>query len=242
MLELTMIITLDGPTASGKSSIARALAQKFGGIHFNSGLIYRCIGHVAAREHGYTKEMVHTVSHALVCSTMPRMVYGYTDRACILFDGVDVTHELKTAHVDALASCVSELAHVRDVVNEYARALTQNSVGIESKYRAMVADGRDCGTVMFPHAQYKFFITASPEVRARRWHADQKKQGKEYSFEHALALVNERDARDMQRTVAPLEQAPEAIVIDTSNTILDDVLEIIDKKIWSQNPVTILKK
>jgi cytidylate kinase len=218
-----MIITLDGPTASGKSSIARALAQRLGGVHFNSGFVYRCIGYIAARDHSYTHETIQAIPNALVHDLVQRMTYEYRDTARIVFDGIDITQELKCAHVDALASCVSGLFHVRDVVNAYAQDLLPGSL----LWPNIIADGRDCGTVMFPQAEYKFFITASPAVRAQRWVHDQQKQGKHYSFEQALALVNERDARDMSRSVAPLMQAQDAMVIDTSVLMFDDVLEKI---------------
>jgi len=220
-----MIITLDGPTASGKSSIARALAQKMGGMHFNSGFIYRCIGYIAARDYGFTKESITTISEAITQNIVSRIQYEYIDTARIIFDGVDSTQELKQAQVDVLASCVSELAYVRDVVNKFARSISYSTI--------LIADGRDCGTVMFPSADYKFFITASIETRAQRWLHDQEKQGKQYSFEQALALVNERDARDMQRVVAPLKRAPDALVVDTSELLLEEIIE----KLYTLIPV-----
>lgn len=210
-----MIITLDGPTASGKSSIARALAHKVGGMHFNSGFIYRTIGHIAAQR-GYDKESIQMIQSNFVQEIIDGITYQYAGEAQIVFKDNNVTHLLKAAHIDALASCVSELPSVRDLVNEYARKLTFNQI--------LVADGRDCGTVMFLQADYKFFITASVEARAQRWLQDQKKQGKEYSFKKALALINERDYRDTHRAIAPLAKAVDAVVIDTTGKTLGEVV------------------
>lgn len=215
-----MIITLDGPAASGKSSLARLLAQRMHGIHFNSGLVYRCIGFIAARDYGFLPETIHTIPASLVADILNRSVYAYTDYARIQYDGRDITAHLKAAQVDTLASCVSEQQGVRTLVNEYAQALAMHS-------SVLIADGRDCGTVMFPAAEYKFFITASPEVRALRWQKEQGKRGNIYSFDEALELVSERDYRDAHRAAAPLKPATDAVVIDTSSMSLDSVADQI---------------
>src|SRR3990167_9806369 len=198
-----MIITLDGPTASGKSAVAELLVKKLGGVHFNSGLIYRLIGHAMCGQHGEQA----TVTPDVVNDIVRRCTYVYDGHGRVLFDGIDVTHVLKDAAIDQLASQISTQKMVRDAVNAYAHTIQY--------HQNLIVDGRDCGTSMFPNAEYKFFITASLAVRARRWQQCQKKRGNAYTVEQAQIMLNERDTRDMHRSIAPLTQAPDAIVIDT---------------------------
>lgn len=217
-----MIITIDGPTASGKSSIARLLARDLSSYYLYSGLLYRALGYLLVREFGYSPEkllnpdleQVHKLLHD------PSFVYGYDakDGAQIFFGNHDITMFLKTPEVDKYASMVSANPAVRTEILDLQRRIAQTF--------DIIADGRDCGTTVFPHAQYKFFLTAQPEVRAKRWQADQKKRGVAVSLEEALAALQDRDSRDTQRECSPLVVAPDAVVVDNSELNLEQTLAL----------------
>lgn len=212
-----MIITLDGPVASGKSTLARELARHYEGLHFNSGLLYRTVAYVAHHECGFLYESIHTIAAERVQGIIHNSVY--TAESTIIYKNRDITAHLKHASIDRIASRVSELEFVRALVNEYARSVVYST--------CLVADGRDCGTVMFPEADYSFFITADATIRAQRWVADQRRYGKTHTLAEALALVEERDKRDSERLVAPLKKSDRAIVIDTSHLTFEETMKAL---------------
>ncbi|HYI47243.1 MAG TPA: d(CMP) kinase [Allosphingosinicella sp.] len=186
-----MIIAVDGPAASGKGTIARALAAHFGLPHMDTGLLYRA-----------------TALNLLGLGGDPESEFAAaraTDLSQIDFGDP----ELKSETVGGIASRISTYPLVRDALLERQRRFAGQSGGA-------VLDGRDIGTVIAPEAQAKLFVTARPEVRARRRHAELKARGLDVHFDDVLADVHARDERDMGRTAAPLVMAPDAILIDTS--------------------------
>lgn len=207
-----MIITLDGPVASGKSTLAEALARRLSYYYLNSGLLYRAAAWLLY-EHGLSIDDIKHVFHA------HEIVYEYGAMgARVFFKGQDITDQLKNALNDARASKLSIDPEIRALVNEYQRNLAQ-------KY-SLVIDGRDCGTVVFPHADYKFFVTAPLSVRAARWREDQeRKYGLVVTQEDAEKSVVERDDRDTNRPVAPLKKAPDAHEIDTAGKTIEQVVQ-----------------
>lgn len=211
-----MIITLDGPMASGKSSIAAALAERLGFMHLNSGLLYRAVAYLDLQ---YI---------ALAESTNPqRLVYRYGDhKAHIVFDNQDITRFLKMADIDRHASVLSACPEVRQALLDFQQSFAQS--------HDMVADGRDCGTVIFPGADYKFFVIADEAVRVARWHADQQRRGNDVSLEEACCALRERDIRDSSRACAPLRPAPDAEILDTSDCSVQEIVEYIVQKIDSK--------
>lgn len=215
-----MIITIDGPTASGKSTVARLVAQKLEIYYIASGLIYRALAYHLWQLHHYTKATIHNADHALVRNILADITYYYTNGIeTVHFRGVDVTQKLKTSDVDPLASVVSTNIFVREQVNNLLRSIAHKN--------SVVIDGRDCGSVIFPHAEYKFFVTASLEVRALRWKAMQERLGVMLSNDQAQAALAERDARDMQRSIAPLVVPQGACIIDCSSISAHDVADQI---------------
>lgn len=222
-----MIITIDGPTASGKSSIARLLARDLGSYYLYSGLLYRALGYLLVREYGYTHDQLANPAMEQVHELLDEknFLYGYSahDGAQIFFCNHDITPHLKTADVDRYASIVSAHPGVRTEILHLQRRI--------AKTFDIIADGRDCGTTVFPNAEYKFFLTATPEVRARRWIADQKKQGKDIAFADALAALHDRDSRDTHRECSPLVIAPGAFVIDNSDLNLQETLAVFKQKL-----------
>lgn len=187
-----MIIAVDGPTASGKGTIARALAAHFGLPVLDTGLLYRAVGYQTQLNHGDPDN----AADALAACDFP---------ASLLDDPA-----LRYESTGSLASRVSVHPEVR-------RALLQRQVDFANQAGGAVLDGRDIGTVIAPQADAKLFVTATPEERARRRHAEMLGRGVELSYEAVLADVHARDARDTGRADAPLLRAEDALLLDNSN-------------------------
>lgn len=205
-----MIITIDGYTATGKSCVARLIAGKLGIMHINSGLLFRALGYLLSHRYDYTATMLQHPHDADVaaCLDPQRLVYRYdtqTQQSLIMYDGQDITQFLTTKEADLTASLVATNANVQYSIIAFVRNLGQSN--------RCVIDGRNGGSIIFPHASVKIFLTASLEVRAQRWRKD---RGDGLSLEQASAYIHERDLRDMQREVAPLIVPPDAHTIDTS--------------------------
>ena len=216
-----MIITIDGPVASGKSTVSRILADKLGFYYLCSGLIYRAIAYLLINNCGYTVATLDriTVEDIMQCADPVRLRYHY-DELCqerVFFDNSDITLYLKDKFMDQVTSIVSVNKDVREAVTAIQR-------DIASHY-SIVTDGRDVGSVVFPDAQVKFFLIATVEVRASRWRKDQEKYDNHFSLAEAVGLITERDDRDKSRTIAPLVIPRDAIVIDSSELDVEQVIE-----------------
>ena len=217
-----MIITLDGPTASGKSTVACLLAQKLNCPYINSGLLYRFLGFCALKQ-SFALEQLATVPAEFIQACISTEQFDYCFKnGCprIIYNVCDITDQLKTACIDQAASCIALNNAARVCVTKYQHAFAQHSA-------LLIADGRDCGTQVFPHAAYKFFITAALEIRAQRWRAEQAKRQIFISLHESIACIQERDTRDITRAQAPLILASDAYVIDTSTYTPEHVVEII---------------
>lgn len=186
-----MIIAVDGPTASGKGTIAKALAAHFGLPHLDTGLLYRAVGRQVQQAGGNPDD--------------PDVALA----ACDFPDSLLEDEILRSEEVGGHASRVSVHPAVRRALFERQRAFALQPGGA-------VLDGRDIGTVIAPHADVKLFVRATPNIRARRRHAELRGQGHEVSIDRVLADIRARDQRDMQRTTAPLMVAADAAVLDTS--------------------------
>lgn len=192
-----MIIAVDGPAASGKGTIARALAARFELPHLDTGLLYRAV--------------------ALACIDAGRDTCSEScaSRAAIeLADHLLVDARLRSEHVAQQASVVAAHPSVRQALLERQRSFARQDGG-------SVLDGRDIGTVIAPDADVKLFVTARPEVRARRRHAELLGAGRSLPFEEVLADIEARDVRDRNRSSAPLSVAPQASLLDTSDLDID---------------------
>lgn len=214
-----MIITIDGPTASGKSTVAKRLAQELGIYYLGTGLMFRGAAYLLKERAGYKiSDLSHPnpddVATYLDCD---RFVYDASGR--ILFDGQDLTPYLKKSDMDIAASIVSTNKTVRQALLAIQRAC--------GKKLDLVVEGRDVGSVVFPEAQAKFFLTASVPVRARRWQDDQEKKGNRFSLDEAIEKITARDRRDMERDVAPLIKPHDAIEIDNSTIDLQKTVELM---------------
>lgn len=217
MGERVMIITIDGPSASGKSVISRILAQKIGYYYVGSGILYRAIAYLLVTHFAYTEETIETPSlgHISQCLDSDRFFYEYKNghHERIFFDGCDITPYLKDSFFDKMASLVSMCSDVRNVVTHIQR-------DIAADY-PVVVEGRDAGSVVFPDADIKFFLTALPQVRAERWRADQEKRGNRFTYEQAFAAICARDDRDKNRATDPMVIPDDAIIVDTSDLTID---------------------
>lgn len=221
-----MIIAIDGPVASGKSTIARRLARELNFYYLYTGLLYRGIAYILVKKFGYDESMLRQPDHADVDAIVQtgRFVYRYADgEPHIIFEGKDITAELKKGEVDGWSSLSSADPYVRQAIFE-----TQANLG--EKYD-LVAEGRDIGTVVFPHADYKFFLTASVEQRAIWWQEMQERLGRSYSREESMREVVQRDRRDTTREHSPLVKAPDALVIDSTGMTLDEVVDVLRAEI-----------
>lgn len=231
-----MIVTIDGPTASGKSTIARMLARDLDCYYLYSGLLYRALGYLLVHEYHYSLERLArpNVADVQAVLSFPLSLYTYDSYqgAQIHSRGVSITHLLKTPHVDRYAYIVSAHPYARAAILEFQRMLAQK--------HTLIADGRDCGTVVFPHAEHKFFLTADPEVRARRWQLDQLRAGKDISFSESLAALLARDGHDTSREHSPLVPADNAKIIDNSALDLTQTLALFTQALQVPSRGTIV--
>lgn len=215
-----MIIAIDGPVASGKSTIARKLAHELGFYYLYTGFLYRGLAYVLAHHYGYDTTQMAKPRHEDIDDIVhhKQFEYRYEDGVPkIVFEGEDISAYLKSKEVDNWSSLISAYPYVREAVLEY-------QVGI-GREQDVVAEGRDMGTVVFPQAEHKFFLTASVDVRAQRWQKMQEKAGAHYSFEESRAAVIERDRRDAGREHSPLKKASDALLIDCSEMSVDQVVQ-----------------
>jgi len=195
-----MKIAIDGPSASGKSTIARLLSQRLGIPYLETGLLYRFFGYIA---------------YKMGTTELPPDELFKEDFKVVK----KLSEELKGEEVGRYASLLGEVPAFRERMIKFFRELVGSS--------QVVGEGRDVGTHIFPHADYKFFITASPEERARRRYLELKEKGMDVSYEDILKAIQERDYRDANRPLYPFKPAEDAHIIDTTNKTVEEVLEYI---------------
>jgi cytidylate kinase len=202
-------IAIDGPVASGKSTIGRTLARSLGFLYLDTGAMYRGVTALALTHHlDLHDEGAVTALAITIHFTFPELEQGDAVNPPLFADGVDITPMLRTPEVDRMVSLVSSYAGVR-------RALVAQQRRIASM-RSVVMVGRDIGTVVLPDAEAKVFLTASVEERAARRHAERKVAGINETYEDTLADVRRRDLLDSERPISPLRPAADALVIDTT--------------------------
>ncbi|HBS47799.1 TPA: (d)CMP kinase [Candidatus Dependentiae bacterium] len=207
-----MIITIDGPSVSGKSSVAQIIAKNLGFYYIYSGLLYRAVAYILVEKFKIVPQLFSSLTLADL-GFVAEIKYLYENGSPkIIYKGEDITSLLKNPIVDQLTSKVSTNPAIRDVLNALMRNI--------AKEHDVIADGRDCGTVIFPGADYKFFLTASLEVRALR-----KSAGDKISLQEANSSLSERDGRDQSRSVAPLIIPKDAVVIDNSDLNIEETVE-----------------
>jgi GTPase len=206
------VIAVDGPAGVGKSTIAIALARELGLTYVETGALYRAVG-LAAERAGADLECAAVLG--AVAAGMEVVFRFQDDVNHVFLDGEDVTDLLRSPEMGTLASKVSAVPEVRAALLELQRDF--------GRAGGAVAEGRDIGTVVFPDADYKFFLVADPEERARRRHLQLQNMGEEVDFDGLLAEIKERDHQDSTRAIAPLKAADDAIVVDTTSLQADEV-------------------
>ncbi len=211
-----MIIAIDGPSGAGKSTLGKMLAKKLGLLYIDTGAMYRA-GGLAVLESGVNSDDTDKVTEVIRDSVIE--LIGTPDSLKVLLNGRDVSEEIRTQAVANAASLVSTISEVRKLMVDQQRRIGSNSE------RGAVLEGRDIGSVVFPNADHKFFLTAQPEARARRRFAEDRAKGRVSTYEETLREINERDERDVSRADSPLTISEDASVIDTSELDLSEVLE-----------------
>ena len=214
---MTNIITVDGPSGSGKGTVSRLLAEKLSFNYLDSGALYRVLSIAAMRR------KVDTSNKAELSLIAEHMDVIFKTSAQgdfqILLEGEDVTSDLRTEDTGALASEIAAYTEVRNALLKRQRLFAQGD--------GLVADGRDMGTVVFPAADIKIYLTASIEERAKRRHKELIEKGEDVSLRALAEQVAARDERDMNREVSPLVAAEDAIELDTSDMSAKQVLETV---------------
>ncbi|MEO5596267.1 MAG: (d)CMP kinase [Lysobacteraceae bacterium] len=208
------VLTIDGPSGSGKGTISRAVAQKLGWHYLDSGALYRAVGLAASWANLDFSD--HAALVRLALDTGIRFRTDGQDEPRVLVDGVDATDELRTETTGAAASAIAAIPEVRLALFDKQRAFRQPP--------GLVADGRDMGTVVFTDAAHKVFLTASAGQRAERRYKQLKDKGVSVTLDGLLREILARDARDAQRAVAPLRPAEDAVLIDTTDVPVDEVV------------------
>ena len=210
------VVTIDGPSGSGKGTIAALLARELGWAFLDSGALYRLTA-LAAMNQGV--DFADTAALAVVATTLDVQFLPAEDGLVILLAGERVGDSLRTEEVGAMASRVAALPAVRAALLQRQRDF--------ARHPGLVADGRDMGTVVFPDATVKVFLTASAEERAKRRFKQLHHKGINASFDRLLADIQARDERDSQRAVAPLKPADDAIILDSTQMTIQEVLAAV---------------
>ena len=213
-------IAIDGPAGAGKSTVAKAVAKKLGFIYVDTGALYRSIGVNALRHSVATDDSEAVVS--LLPETNVELKYIDGNQRVFL-NGEDVSEEIRLPEASMAASNVSAIPEVRAFLLDLQRDM--------AKKNNVVMDGRDIGTVILPDAQYKFFLTATAEVRAERRYKELQEKGITVDFNELLEEIKQRDYNDSHRATAPLKQADDAVYVDSSDLTLEESISAIADRI-----------
>lgn len=209
-------VAIDGPAGAGKSSVARSAAKKLGYLYADTGALYRAVG-LYMQEHGVNFTCPEDIAAVAQQGEITVELAFQPDGQHVFLCGDDVTGKIRTPEVSMAASRVSAVPAVRKLLFQLQRDMAlKNNV---------LMDGRDIGTVVLPDAQVKVFLTASPEERARRRCAELQEKGTPAEYGTVLQEIRQRDEQDMNREIAPLKAAPDAVLLDTSELSFDEVVD-----------------
>ncbi len=208
-----LTIAIDGPAGSGKSTVARRIAEKLGLLYLDSGAMYRAVT-VLAIHHRLTADSPELIDQVKTCRI------EFTDNGkTILLNDKDVSVEIRTPSVNRLVADVAKIPEIRSEIVKH-----QQRIGSEGR---IIAEGRDLTTIVFPDADFKFYLDASVRERAKRRLAELRKQDVDTTLEFVEAEIQERDEKDITRAHSPLRTAEDAIIVDTTDKTIDEVVDFI---------------
>ncbi len=213
----TVAIAIDGPAGAGKSTIARRVAAQLGYYYVDTGAIYRTVAYFMDLW-GVSPKDVDGVERYIDELTI-EICYDEEGAQHMIMNGMDVTNDIRTSEISQKASLISAHAVVREVLLDMQREV--------ARQHNVVMDGRDIGTVVLPDAQVKIFLTASPEVRAKRRTDEMIAKGQKAKYEQILKDIQQRDYQDTHRAIAPLKMCRDSVKVDTSDMDIDQVVQTI---------------
>jgi cytidylate kinase len=217
-------VAIDGPAGAGKSTVSRRVAQLLQYTLLDTGALYRCVALRASREGASEDAAIGSVAARLAADDAIQFRSASQGPQAVLMAGEDVTQAIRTPEMSQGASKVSAIPSVRAALLDMQRAVGRNG--------GVVVEGRDIGSVVFPDAEAKFFLTASVEARAKRRHLElQQQSAGAPSLESVMQEVEERDRRDSNRPVAPLIQAADAVLVDSTGLSIDQVVDSIVERV-----------
>jgi len=210
------IITIDGPSGSGKSTVSRLLARRLRYTYLDTGAMYRAVGLAASRKN---IELVESKAIKDLLDAIRITLLPGKDDTKVLLNGEDVSLTIRSADMGMVASKISALPSVRKKLTSL-----QQEIGLAGR---VVAEGRDMGTVVFPDSKNKFFLSATPQERARRRTEQLKEKGEAPAYDEILQQIIKRDQDDSSRTLAPLKPADDAVIVDSSTMTIDEVVQFM---------------
>ena len=217
-----MIIAVDGPAGSGKGTVTKRIEKELGFLNLDTGATYRCVALQVLRENVSLKDEEEIIK---IANDIDIKINNTGDKDIILLNGEDVSKEIRTKEVTSIVSQVSSIIPVREKMVEVQRKLANG--------KNVIVEGRDIGTVVFPNADIKIYLDASEEIRAQRRYEENKQNGIDTTYEEVLENVKMRDYNDMHKKVGALKKAEDAIVVDSTNLTIDQVVEKVKNIIMS---------
>ncbi|GHV49051.1 cytidylate kinase [Synergistales bacterium] len=222
---MSFVVTIDGPAGAGKSTVAKRLAKRLGVRYLDTGAIYRALAYWMDKT-GVPPEQEDEISRKLA-SLKIRIEKDKSDTDCVFVNDENVTGSIRSTRIDRIVSGYAALKPVRDALLDMQRE--------QAEYGGLIADGRDTGSVVFPNADLKFFLTASPDARAERRYKELSRKGEAVGYNEVLSRIKERDRLDTTREAAPLAEPKDSIRIDTSHMeeaeVVNELAFIIQAKL-----------
>lgn len=213
-----MIVAVDGPAGSGKGTVTKRIEEELGFLNLDTGATYRCVALQALRNGLNLKDEKEIIE---IANNIDIKIDNTGDKDIVLLNGEDVSKEIRTKEVTSIVSQVSSIIPVRERMVEVQRNL--------AKGKDVIVEGRDIGTVVFPNAEIKIYLDATEEIRAKRRYDENVQNGMDITYEDVLENVKMRDYNDMNKPYGALKKAEDAIVIDSTNLTIEEVVERIKK-------------
>lgn len=213
-----MIVAVDGPAGSGKGTVTKRIEEELGFLNLDTGATYRCVALQTLRK-GFNLENEKEIIE--IANNIDIKIDNTGDKDIILLNGEDVSKEIRTKEVTAVVSQISSIIPVREKMVEVQRSL--------AKGKNVIVEGRDIGTVVFPNADVKIYLDASEKIRAKRRYEENVQNGIDTTYEEVLENVKMRDYNDMHKPYGALKKADDAIVVDSTNLSIEEVVEKIIK-------------